>query len=391
MAVMNFCPSCGSPQEAGANFCVGCGFKLDSINVPPPPSEALGGTNPVASSPIADANYRVAACMEAKGYEIRGDLFSSRAKTVETLTQVVKSLVGIRDEHKQADRILKAGVGSTDMAYEVTRLATGENAVGLVEATMQGAKLAAELVAEVEPAAWAPVIANLASRAYDQAPFLYALFDCVARSGVDIPDVEAPPMRQQLPVQLPPPPAAWQPMVVPMSDPAPAAKKAGSSVGSKVAAVVAITTMGVLGALWLGRNLPTNGINNNVPVHVAAVTVSSMGGIKCTSVLHGGFAFEGNCHSTANLTIAGDLSSQNVLVLMMMPVGEMHGVASVPTGFRGTVAVPIDVQYGSPGCTPNSAYHTAVTVYDAASLQQQRAEQSAPVANVPWDWTWSCS
>ena len=41
MAAMNFCPSCGSPQDAGVSFCKNCGYKLDSINAPSPGQEAV--------------------------------------------------------------------------------------------------------------------------------------------------------------------------------------------------------------------------------------------------------------------------------------------------------------------------------------------------------------
>jgi hypothetical protein len=114
---------------------------------------------------------------------------------------------------------------------------------------------------------------GVATTIYDHGAFLHALTDCAARAwpggpseaveqmldAFPVPDVVPPPeVLAQVPV-LPPPPQEWQPMVVPMEDPAPAEAKAGVSGATKTVLVIAISAIGIGGALALGKSLPTNG------------------------------------------------------------------------------------------------------------------------------------
>jgi hypothetical protein len=255
MAVMNFCPSCGSPQAAGANFCVGCGYKLDSINVPSPPSDAApvpGTTQSIGNaigdqvaiydhkmasslSRITDSDQQFAACMQTKGFTVPAGIWPK-----------VKAMMPFAQE--------KAVNIGRDTGIEATLEAAMEEALDATfMAGMEGLAVGMEI--------------------YDHAALGAAALDCAIRVHAGeqwepapgpitppaVPVLPPPPPNWQplvVPMSEPPPPPNWQPPVIPMEDPLPAlapAVKTGWSVGQALLFIFVMIPI-VIGAIWIGDN-----------------------------------------------------------------------------------------------------------------------------------------
>lgn len=336
MAIMNFCPSCGSPQAGGANFCIGCGYKLDSINVPAP-SEM---TPPSEPSWAGQFDQSFTSCMNTKlpGYEVP-----------EGALPKLKALLPYFQERAKHGTI--AGI-----VVESLKLAEWET-----------------------PPGWADLLSVLGQEAYANAPFEHAVIDCAIRAAspgsnpvtrvldnFPVPDPPPPPpMRQQLPVQLPPPPPAWQPMVVPMSDPAPAKPKSGGSGKAIGGAVGALVTGGAVLFVVMHLAAPnTFNVISDPVVTPPSIAVTAAGPYACKTTIHGGYVYEVNCTSSVTLHVSGNVPGTGVNVLMDMPNGTMHGSAAVRAGFRGTIKVALTVQEISSTCTAYPSYPTTAYVYD---------------------------
>lgn len=266
---MNFCPSCGSPQGAGTNFCVGCGFKLDSTNVPSsststsPDNEAPTGydtrsigqtmvddaatyvenkTNPLRA--YGDFDGQFTACMHAKGYKVPLGMLS-KLEALMPLTQE-KGLKMTRD--MVITHYLKqyGPEFSADLLFPV------------FEAPLASA--AEMLIPELK------VPLAFATEVYDHAFFLHALADCALRAwpggpadatlqALDtfpVPDVvPPPPIPVPIPV-LPPPPENWSPAVIPMEDPTPVGPKPTKAASDPRQVILQIlTAMGILILIYM--------------------------------------------------------------------------------------------------------------------------------------------
>ena len=251
---MNFCPSCGAPQAFGANFCVGCGFKLDSLKVPPPdnasapnqPSSSGYDTRSIgqtladqvaiadqnaanALSGLNDSDAQFSACMLSKGFRVPTGLVP---KLKASLPDLLDHEIGKkRDQGIQG--LVEAAIGTIDPFLLALAEAAGD-----------------------------------ASEVYDHAAFAYAAIDCAARiyagEQFSAPEPVTPPA---VPV-LPPPPPNWQPQVIPMQDTSPPAfwqptadpappitpvANTGWSAGQAIAFILVMIPL-VIGAIWIGDN-----------------------------------------------------------------------------------------------------------------------------------------
>jgi hypothetical protein len=233
MAVMNFCPSCGIPQAGGANFCVGCGYKLDSINVPAPDNVAA----PSNASP--------------SGYETRSNVEETMDRAVTYIDNKVRalSLDADFDEHFAACMQTKGYKVPLDILPKMKALAPffGDKSANGVRdwGIEKGIELGIKAVAGAmlpEVAAFETLLGEWAvgQEIYDHRALEHAAIDCALRAqaggpgevlnqmldAFPVPDVAPalPEMPPAVPV-LPPPPANWRPAVIPMEDPAPASPK----------------------------------------------------------------------------------------------------------------------------------------------------------------------
>lgn len=354
MAVMNFCPSCGSPQARGANFCVGCGVKLGSTNIPPSGYDTRSISQVIedrvaiydqnaanALTPITDFDRQFTSCMQTKGYKVPLGI-------VPKLNALVPYLGD------------KAVSGARDWGIEQGL----EGALGM--ALPELSALAEAVGAGLE--------------VYDHAAFAHAFIDCALRAQAGGPGEATTQMLDAFPVPdgvqplpemppavpvLPPPPPAWQPMVVPMSDPAPAKPKSGGSGKAIGGAVGALVTGGAV--LFVVMHLAAPNTFNVIPDPVVtppSIAVTAAGPYACKTTIHGGFVYEVNCTSSVTLHVSGNVPGTGVNVLMDMPNGTMHGSAAVRAGFRGTIKVALTVQDISSTCTAYPSYPTTAYVYD---------------------------
>ena len=351
MAVVNFCPSCGSPQAGGANFCSGCGFKLDTTTVPPSGYDTRSIRQTIddqaatylenkanAFSLNTDFDEQFTSCMQTKGYKVPLGILPKVYQLLPYFT--------VKGEHGIA--------GAT--AKKLMESLGGEFSLAWLEAWGMGQEI------------------------YDNAAFEHAVIDCALRAqagglgqattqildAFPVPDgvQPLPEMPPAVPV-LPPPPPAWQPMVVPMSDPVPAKPKSGGSGKAIGGAVGALVTGGVV--LFVVMHLAAPNAFNVVPDPVVtppSIAVTAAGPYACKTTIHGGYVYEVNCTSSVTLRVSGNVPGTGVNVLMQMPNGTMHGSAAVRAGFRGTIKVALTVQDISSTCTAYPSYPTTAYVYD---------------------------
>ena len=136
--------------------------------------------------------------------------------------------------------------------------------------------------------------------------------------------------------------------------PPPAAQKTGMSTGGRVVVAMAMATIGILGALWLGNNLVKNNPNgiNNPPVAVdSGVTITGFhlsGWSSCDNPTKGYLPGASGCKGTVTLALTKTVSSGYILVDVPYGTGgdSWHGAINVKPG-QTTATVPVTLDYSS--------------------------------------------
>jgi hypothetical protein len=350
MTAMNFCPSCGSPQAAIANFCDNCGSSLLD--------GAANYLEDKASSFLLNPDFdqQFSSCMQTKGYAVPTGVLPKLHALLPYLED--KALEEVKDWW--TDKSLERAV---ELAFpeDAAAMAIWQEVKGLYDHA-GSAKDALEGIADHAAFSHALLDCALRSQAAGLGPGMTQILDAypVPDAPEPLPPFEA---RPAVPV-LPPPPPNWQPLVVPMDDPAPAKPKgngAGKVAGGIVGMALAVGAgVFVVGHLVAGGITPTP----DPVVTPSSVTVLSAGSYACKTTLHGGFAAEMTCTDTVKIEIDGDVNGQGVNLLMNMPYGTLHGNAAVPLGWRGTITVAMTSQGPGYACAAYPNYATTAYVYD---------------------------
>jgi hypothetical protein len=316
---------------------------ISQIQVPP-----ATGIDP---SDYESFGSRMAHCMWAKGYE------ETTLSAYATKTQLMEGIWEAANE----------GVShiGTSVAFQTVK--------GLLELYFPIATVVVEIPEELHNATFLyGLMRKFAIGAYNGVPFGIAFLDCARRQGLNSADFSylfnlhdgtGIPVNSTYGLDVPAP----APVVVPM-----VAAKKGPSVGKILSTTVG--SIGLVVASTLGfialANSPssTNTIDpiapvTTVPVIAASPSWSHLSLAGCPSSVKGYVSALYNCKGTIKVTLPAAIPSRTVSVSLDFPGSGsfFHGQATIPSGFIGTVTVPITNE--DEGSCVVGSYTSNLTVY----------------------------